>query len=95
MDITAGINYLSKSIPCSDYGKIHLRQLSHQGGTWQVASNMTCHVKMNIQNHMKPFTLKWRGTSHVPCATCHATQDRTCPLFLNVRLATPDCDAKF
>ncbi|MPC67937.1 hypothetical protein E2C01_062124 [Portunus trituberculatus] len=35
---------------------------------------------MNMRKHMKPFKLKWRGTSHVPHATCHATQGSDLPI---------------
>ncbi|MPC15563.1 hypothetical protein E2C01_008359 [Portunus trituberculatus] len=36
---------------------------------------------MNIRKHMKPFTPKWRGTSYVPHATCHATQGSDLPVI--------------
>ncbi|MPC79318.1 hypothetical protein E2C01_073840 [Portunus trituberculatus] len=37
---------------------------------------------MNIRKHMKPFTSKWRGTSHVLRATCHATQESDLPIWM-------------
>ncbi|MPC72183.1 hypothetical protein E2C01_066480 [Portunus trituberculatus] len=43
---------------------------------------------MNIRKHMKPFTPKWRGTSHVPRATCHATRESDLPIKIQMY---PEC----
>lgn len=87
------------SDPISLFIKCRLKPLSSQGGT----SHEEGHLKANTRKYEKPFTHRWRGTSHVPCAICmwrHATYVRKvlctsgCTFSKDVPRATCHLDVK-
>lgn len=87
------------SDPISLFIKCRLKPLSSQGGT----SHEEGHLKANARKYEKPFTHRWRGTSHVPCAICmwrHATSVRKvlctsgCTFSKDVPRATCHLDVK-